>query len=1107
MKKLILLSLLFIYINSPSQDIISPPPNSASVAKTADNTVDLHTGVPAINLPLHTIQGRKLSYPISISYNASGIKVAEVAGPVGLGWYLNAEAMITRTVRGRPDEFANSYFSFAGSIPDETDPIPDATLINLADGKYDMQPDLFYYNTGFNAGKFVFDNQLVPQTIPKKPLKISFDDTSTLADAVITTYDGTKFIFINGETSSFTGWPSDHKSSWYLSRIISADNADTIKFNYTTSASSAYNVIKNGFLSLFYNVPEGVETSKAQYEMEQSYGTRSVSVSGTKYLESIESSKEKVVFQFGPRTDKTDLKKLDYLTIYRKDPISGELIEKKTINFGYTYFQDTNDEDARLKLDHIQEVAFPTTTKPPYQFFYSSKKLPPLNSAAQDPWGYYNGALSNNSLVPATTFQGQVISTSDRQIHAEFVDGCILNKIISPLGGITEYFFQPNTYGASNAYGPGLRVFKIIESDPYSNIKAMTNYEYTDPATGSSSGVLVELPSFTETHLPVEEVVHGETYLYDCMLIPVHATGTGAFATTPLIYKYVTVYRGDSYDISGRTTSQFSTAPAVTQTFPYFTQPDYGWRAGNAKEIIQHKVEAGNSTLVRFSENIVSEHPISTTIKGLNAAWNKVYILVPDPDVTKIIVKNFIQESKFVHVSETKVYNYEQNNPAAYSVNTENFYYERTDGYYLPNRITTKTSESNVTLEKEFTYPVDYPASGVFGAMQNLYMISSPVEVKSKLINGTNTYVTDYKKTDYLEWTPSRIYPQYLYRGKFTAPVPESTFLANPSAYLQRSALFNSHDANGFAVESEQQGGVPSSVIFDGKHAAPAATFTNARSNQIAFTSFETSDHGNWNVNAGSEQRTKSKGLSQNGSDASLPLESAQAVTYTYSVTQTTGPRPIVTFLKPGESDIEIFLNASSGSGTVNLTAGTWTATLNFDTNVSSVAFTMTYSYTHFFSLNIIDTDSKTGTHSLSLTSSHNISKTGLPAGDYVVSYYQKGGVLTFSLTGSASLMGTETVPPGADGWEHIKKTIRIVDSTDGVHIAGASIKADEMRLYPVGAIMQTMCYDEKGQVNTRTDHNMRSQFYEYDEWGRFKILRNHDKDILQHYEYKVANN
>lgn len=1110
MKKSSLLCMLFIYlcIGAAAQAVISPPPNSSSLAKMVDNSVDLHTGAPNINLPLHTIQGAKLTYPISISYNGSGIKVGEVAGTVGLGWALNAESMITRVVRGRPDEFSNSYFSYAGSIPNETDAIADATLFNVADGKYDMQPDLFYFSTGWDAGKFVFDNQLTPQTIPKKPLKISFDDISTLTEAIITTYDGTKFIYINGETSSLTGWPSAFKSSWYLSRIISVDNADTIKFNYVTTTASTYNVTKNGFLYFFYNVPAGVQTSKAQYEVENSFGTETVSVSGTKYLESIESRREKVVFQYGSRTDKADLKKLDYLKVYQKHPITGALLEKKRVKFSFTYFDDGSGkpENSRLRLDYIQEETAGTTPKPPHQFQYSTKKLPASTSFAQDPWGYYNGANSNNSLVPATTFQGQVISTSDRQIHAEFVDGFILNKIISPLGGITEYFFEPNTYGVLNTFGPGLRIAKVVEKDPYSNINAITNYEYKDPSTGNSSGVLLENPSFTREYLPVVEVVHGDTVNYDCMLIPIHATGAGAFSNTPLIYEYVTVFKGDSYNVSGKTTSKFTIASPSTRTFPYFPEPDYTWRTGRAKETKQYKVELGTPTLVQFSESQNTEHPTFTTIKGLNAGWKKLYIMY-DPEPVNVIRKNFVQESKFSYVSQMTVYSYEQNNAAAYSLSTEKVFYDRTDGYYLPNRVTIQTSESNTTLEKHFTYAVDYPASGVFGAMRSLNMISSPLEVKSKLIKGADTYVIDYQKTDYLQWGPSRIYPQYLYRGKFTGPVLESSFLTNPSSYLQRSAVINSFDETGLAEESEQEGGTPSSVIFDQRHSAPAATFTNARSSEVGFTSFESSSHGNWNVNAGSEQRTKSKGLSQNGSDASLPLENAQLVSYTYSVTQTIGPRPVVTFSKAGETDIEIFLNSSAGSGSVSLSAGTWTATLMFDTNVSSASFTMTYSYTHFFSLNIVDTDSKTGTHCLSLTSTHTASKTGLPPGNYVVSYYQKGGALTFGLTGSASLLSSETIPAGTDGWEHFKKTIQIVNSTDQVQITGVNIKMDELRLYPVGAIVQTSCYDNKGRVHTKTDHNLRSQFYEYDEWGRPSVVRDHERNIVSHQEYKIAGN
>ncbi len=81
-----------------------PSPTAASLGKFGDIPVNLYTGTPNIEIPLYTVHGRTLQLPITLRYHASGIKVEEIAGWVGLGWALDAGGVITRTVKGLPDD-------------------------------------------------------------------------------------------------------------------------------------------------------------------------------------------------------------------------------------------------------------------------------------------------------------------------------------------------------------------------------------------------------------------------------------------------------------------------------------------------------------------------------------------------------------------------------------------------------------------------------------------------------------------------------------------------------------------------------------------------------------------------------------------------------------------------------------------------------------------------------------------------------------------------------------------------------------------------------------------------------------------------------------------
>jgi YD repeat-containing protein len=1121
MKKSILLSTLILlgWANSHAQNVVSPPPNSSAVAKMVDNPVALSTGVPQINIPLYTLHGRKLSYPVSLSYNASGIKVSEVSGTVGLGWTLSAEAIMTRAVKGRPDEWPSSYFQYASAIPNysPSNPIPPSTLMGLASKNVDMQPDIFYYNTGMDAGKFMFDNQLTPQTIPKKQLTITFDNTTTLANSQITTYDGTRYLFESGETTQVQGLfgTGSYNTTWYLSKIISADCADTLMFNYSSASPYTESVISGDYVHFIYDYPPGAENHWVEQELDHLFGSEETTITGTKYLQSITSSREKVEFQLGSRTDDEDLKKIEAMIIYNKDPLSGTFIEESRINFSYDYFCTNSDpyhcSDPRLKLQSIQEVFVQNQTNPPYEFVYSTKKLPPLASSAQDPWGYYNGEDDNESLVPATTFRQQDISTSDRSIHHEFVDAALLNKIITPLGGTTEYTFEPNRYGTENAYGPGLRVQRIVTTDPYSNINAVTNYEYLDPSTGTSSGKLLENPSFNPTHLPVEDIiVHQEpggsedTVNYSCMLIPVHAMGVGAFGSTPLVYEYVSVYHGDSYNVSGKTTHKFSIDNAVSSVYPHFPKTDNTWKLGNPEEVKQFKVESDVPTIVSFAENTFKDHQTYTTIKGVNAAWTKLYI-IQTPQVSSVVSEDFIQECKFPYLAKTSVYNYEQSSGTITSEKTQRSYYERSDGFYLPNRITTSTSDGTDSLQQEFTYPIDYPATGVLGQMQNLGMVAYPVERKSILKQGSSEYVIGYQKTDYEQWSTYGLYPKSVYGGKFSAKVARSSFNSNPSNYLQKTVTIDQYDQYGFPVESTPEGGIKSTIIVDHTLSAPVASIANASHNKVAYTSFESWDHGGWLVDGGTQPATGSRSLYANGETTTIQIETGQTINYTYTIVRSQGEPVQMTFVK-GTEEIPVGMTLPSGGGTVSLTPGTWTVSLSFDTNVSSAEVNISYAYTQYLTPSIINSDSKTGTHLLFLTSTNTISKTNLPTGKYLVSYYQKSGTVNLSLLG-ASLLNTTTLPAATDGFEHVTKSFEVTSASNTITVTGSNVKIDELRLYPEGGMMTTTCYDAAGRVQTQTDVNLQSQFYEYDEWGRLKLTRDHEKNILQQREYKFANN
>jgi hypothetical protein len=144
--------------------VIPPSPQAAAFARYGEIPVDYSTGVPKIEIPLYNLKSGKLEVPISLSYHASGIKVNDFATPVGLGWVLNANGVIARTVFGQRDEDV-TYKPFKASS-ELSAMVNNAVTINqqlnaeqelrsLYLNAYESQSDRYVYNFNGHSGVFL----------------------------------------------------------------------------------------------------------------------------------------------------------------------------------------------------------------------------------------------------------------------------------------------------------------------------------------------------------------------------------------------------------------------------------------------------------------------------------------------------------------------------------------------------------------------------------------------------------------------------------------------------------------------------------------------------------------------------------------------------------------------------------------------------------------------------------------------------------------------------------------------------------------------------------------------------------------------------------------
>ena len=94
------------YDEKMNMQIVGPSPTNAALIIHDKIPVDESTGIPNIQIPLFSSKtiDKELDINIALKYHPYQVMAETVAGSTGLGWGLNAGGVITRTMKGFPDE-------------------------------------------------------------------------------------------------------------------------------------------------------------------------------------------------------------------------------------------------------------------------------------------------------------------------------------------------------------------------------------------------------------------------------------------------------------------------------------------------------------------------------------------------------------------------------------------------------------------------------------------------------------------------------------------------------------------------------------------------------------------------------------------------------------------------------------------------------------------------------------------------------------------------------------------------------------------------------------------------------------------------------------------
>jgi YD repeat-containing protein len=431
---------------------VPPSPNASALAKFGEVPVDKSTGIPTISIPIFNYEDRGINLPISLTYHAGGIKVQEEASWVGLGWALEAGGVITRVMRGIPDEFGSGFLSNAEKVPNsslietelETPSLRLDTynkLDQVSKGYLDFEPDAFYFNVNGASGSFQFGNHKLPVLIPFQ----DFDVHTYYWDGAIIGFrliDPNGLIYYFGDelpTGDYSEQthvqvrgpdPLPYTSAWYLRKIVNPFTKSEVAFHYTSYSYTTQNLFS--YTELFERNNFGIWNSINQVEENINY----TSIENAKFLNEIGLPGGKINF-LTSATGTKGYRKLDEIKIY--DSVS---LSTRNYTMSYSLFQP----DSRLKLLSLTETATNGIDSKVHTFEYESQSLPLYNSKSIDHWGFYNGK-SNTTLLPVVTYAGTSFGSADRNPNETYAKACMLKKINYPTGGYTEFTFKGNTNG------------------------------------------------------------------------------------------------------------------------------------------------------------------------------------------------------------------------------------------------------------------------------------------------------------------------------------------------------------------------------------------------------------------------------------------------------------------------------------------------------------------------------------------------------------------------------------------------------------------------------------------------------------------------------------
>ncbi len=1074
--------------------------------------VSHYTGTASINIPFYTISAGGVQVPVSLGYQASGIKVKDMETWVGLGWRLSTGGRISRMVRGaQADE--EGYSRVSGTPDGEqannlsswnTDKIDERN-----DAEFDSEPDLFFFEISGKSGQFVADYNGDVHLIPYQGIQVKWNRTPYSSTFTVTDESGNRYYFNEVETTVSEDLDNkedvkDWITSWNLSRIVTSQN-DTIRYYYTSNAPI---VDVNTSHTIINSASWDVGTGWSIETVEEKTNSRRVT-NYPRYLQRIEWNGGKLEFVAEENTDNNP-PRLTEVKLYAEN----RYLKSTVLSYG-TF------DNGSTKLSSIDEKNGETTEHVCHFEYNTAYHLPSRYSLDYDHWGYFNGTgSSQGGYIPTYEIHGHVVEGADRSPKFPQTAADMLTDIVYKGGGRKKFEYEANVaadgyFGEKTIIGGGVRIKRIIEA--LNGKENVTEYRYVK-STGESSGeifkgtILYTSTDFKEQTVgrPIGYAVYenSQNLIFD-------------FNGVPVVYSEVkeikpngsyTINRYTSFSNGQRDSSAVlyfpnSYGPGAPKTFDFgdgvlFPKSSRMWRRGLLLE--QQHYTSDDVLVYSQSNRYKLTAPAKSKVLGyVGLTSNYGSMVRPE---THHVLGVYEWMSQPVYLDSTIVSKGPYTLPALTAVAYDTTY------------MTSKTSEQRDAEDNLFTsemsYPFDYGAQSGFATpmqsaltiMQRRNMRAVPIETISYK-NGkiTGAELTLFRMSDLPD---STVLVDRKLALKLFKPISPSDFTKSSidasghftyDSRYEETMIFDKYDNWGNPTCTHAPYGSYQAVIYGYDHSLPIARVKNARGGGPE--DYITSQSYSFTGSASGIQRTFVSNMDQTlrleidmSADSLITVESdctMSLVVHNATTDQTATYSPQLLSSSGSASDFSLRFD-------VPITSGNYTMTLNVQ--MPQIVWHLTGRY-ELFTLHSNDIRDKEVFHTSFEEGDEGIETATAKTGSRVLSGTYSINLRNF-IPGSYLLSYWESSDNGAS-WQRVQQMLEVTEASTSYELSAAGKIIDELRIQPTGSEMTTYTHLPGVGMTSQTDPNGYTTYYEYDALGRLSAIRDNERRLLKSYQYQ----